>query len=233
MGISHFPFNFRPGYQCSESITTTSIAPLLTRAAISSACSPVSAGKSRDFQCLLKVLGISGVKACSASTNAAIPPRFGSSAMMEGSCSLSRRFGPKISIALPLGIPPTPSAISRVSAPVGLLQRPFCAEASPSFIMEPLPNCFQFAREPFQGLLFSDTVIPPQEQMFAFIMGKISRLSTKLLQILREMRQNTSHVFHLAVKHFYYRGRYYLFRKSYLQNIWHLWGRMLSIREMP
>src|SRR5450830_1018648 len=49
--------------------------------------------------------------------------------------------GPNISITLPRGTPPTPNAISRAIAPLGITSMLILAEAAPSFIIEPFPNC--------------------------------------------------------------------------------------------
>ena len=49
--------------------------------------------------------------------------------------------GPNISTILPLGIPPTPKAISRLNEPVEMVERSL-SMVSPSFMIEPLPNCF-------------------------------------------------------------------------------------------
>src|SRR5512142_3073522 len=50
--------------------------------------------------------------------------------------------GPKISTTLPRGKPPTPSAASNDSAPVGMTEIGTMASLLPRRIMEPLPNCF-------------------------------------------------------------------------------------------
>lgn len=50
--------------------------------------------------------------------------------------------GPYISTTLPLGTPPKPSAISRLNEPVGIHSTFILVAESPSFITEPLPNCF-------------------------------------------------------------------------------------------
>ena len=73
---------------------------------------------------------------------AASPPLFWHSAI---ACNARVVFpedsGPNISIILPFGIPPIPSATSKLNAPVGIAST-FIAVKSPSFITDPLPNCF-------------------------------------------------------------------------------------------
>ncbi len=88
-------------------------------------------------------LAYMGSSACSASINPAIPPIFCTSAIM---CSvtvvLPLDSGPYISTILPLGIPPSPSAISRLNEPVGKVSTFIWAVGSPSFITAPFPYCF-------------------------------------------------------------------------------------------
>ena len=50
--------------------------------------------------------------------------------------------GPKISTTRPRGKPPTPSAASKEIAPVEITEMGTTAPLLPSFMMEPLPNCF-------------------------------------------------------------------------------------------
>lgn len=62
-------------------------------------------------------------------------------------CSISVVFpddsGPKISTTRPRGTPPIPKARSRVSAPVPMLGTSRAARSSsPSFMIDPSPNCF-------------------------------------------------------------------------------------------
>src|SRR5208283_3470856 len=84
-----------------------------------------------------------GSSACSASTKAAMPPCFCASAM---TCSamvvLPEDSGPKISITRPRGMPPTPSAASNEMDPVEITEMGTTASLVPSFMIEPLPNCF-------------------------------------------------------------------------------------------
>src|ERR671917_612662 len=79
--------------------------------------------------------------ACSASTKAARPPDFWASAM---TCRAKVVFpldsGPKISMILPRGRPPTPRARSSASAPVEMAGT-FGLSSSPILMMDPLPNC--------------------------------------------------------------------------------------------
>src|SRR5437588_7956669 len=50
--------------------------------------------------------------------------------------------GPKTSTTRPRGKPPTPSAASNESAPVGMTDIGTMASFDPSRMIEPLPNCF-------------------------------------------------------------------------------------------
>ena len=50
--------------------------------------------------------------------------------------------GPKISITRPRGMPPTPRAASKEIDPVEMTEIGTTASLLPSFMMEPLPNCF-------------------------------------------------------------------------------------------
>ena len=71
---------------------------------------------------------------------AAIPPAFWASAM---ACSVRVVFpddsGPKISITLPRGYPPTPRAISSPKEPDGITSIVSSTALSPSFITVPFP----------------------------------------------------------------------------------------------
>ena len=107
----------------TESTTTTSIAPLLTKlSVISSACSPVSGCDTIRLSISTpNFLACTGSKACSASINAASPPSFCASATTDNaSVVFPDDSGPYISIILPLGNPPIPKAMSRLSEPVGI-----------------------------------------------------------------------------------------------------------------
>ncbi len=72
-----------------------------------------------------------------------MPPCFCASAI---TCSamvvLPDDSGPKISITRPRGKPPTPSAASNEIDPVEITEMGTTAPLLPSFMMEPLPNCF-------------------------------------------------------------------------------------------
>src|SRR3989442_1318519 len=74
---------------------------------------------------------------------AAVPPVFWASAIV---CSMSVVFpddsGPKISMTRPRGSPPVPSARSSPSEPDGMTGTSGGASVAPSFMMDPLPNCF-------------------------------------------------------------------------------------------
>ncbi|OPZ68074.1 MAG: hypothetical protein BWY81_01020 [Firmicutes bacterium ADurb.Bin467] len=106
----------------TESMTTMSIAPERTSASqMSSACSPLSGCETYSSSMSTpKFFAYTGSSACSASMNAAVPPRFCASAI---ACSASVVFpddsGPNISMIRPRGRPPTPSAKSRFRQPDG------------------------------------------------------------------------------------------------------------------
>ncbi len=126
----------------TESITTISMAPLLTSmSAISSACSPVSGwATSRSSQLTPNFLAYTVSRACSASINAAIPSFFCASATAcKARVVLPDASGPYISITLPRGKPPIPSALSRASELVEITGTSTTGRL-PSFIMDPLPN---------------------------------------------------------------------------------------------
>src|SRR5580704_6131296 len=132
-------------YAATESTTRTSMAPERTRASvISIACSPESGCEtSRLSTSTPSFLAYPGSSACSASTNAAMPPIFCASAI---TCSvivvLPEDSGPKTSTTRPRGKPPTPKAASKEIAPVGITAIGTIASFDPSRMIEPLPNCF-------------------------------------------------------------------------------------------
>ena len=75
--------------------------------------------------------------------NAAMPPCFCASAITcRAMVVLPEDSGPKISTTRPRGKPPTPNAASKEIAPVGMTEIGTTAPLLPSFMMEPLPNCF-------------------------------------------------------------------------------------------
>ncbi len=82
----------------------------------------------------------SGSSACSASTNAAMPPFFWT---LATACSamevLPEPSGPYTSTTRPRGRPPMPSAMSREIAPVGMISTGARA-SSPIRMTDPLPN---------------------------------------------------------------------------------------------
>jgi hypothetical protein len=78
--------------------------------------------------------------------NAATPPRRWASAMTCWQIVvLPDDSGPKISVIRPRGMPPTPSARSSAIEPVGM-KSTCCRAAEPSFMIDPVPNCFSIAR---------------------------------------------------------------------------------------
>ena len=74
---------------------------------------------------------------------AATPPFFWASPMV---CSvrvvLPEDSGPNISVTLPLGIPPTPSAISSPKDPVDIAGTSAGPLSVPNLMIAPFPNCF-------------------------------------------------------------------------------------------
>src|SRR5258707_176898 len=133
----------------TESTTMTSTPPERTSTStISSACSPLSGcDTSRLSRSTPSFRAYCASSACSASTNAAIPPSFCASAISwTDSVVLPDDSGPKISMTRPRGTPPTPRAKSMLMAPVGIVSigriAPFC----PRRMIEPLPNCFSIWR---------------------------------------------------------------------------------------
>src|SRR5215813_12149802 len=84
-----------------------------------------------------------GSRACSASTNAAMPPCFCASATTcSATVVLPLDSGPKISTTRPRGKPPTPRAASKEMEPVEITEIGTIASLFPSRMMDPLPNCF-------------------------------------------------------------------------------------------
>src|SRR5215213_8168762 len=72
---------------------------------------------------------------------AARPPAFCASAMMcRARVVLPLDSGPKISTTRPRGTPPTPRAMSRARAPVGM-EATLWRSSSPMRMIEPFPNC--------------------------------------------------------------------------------------------
>ncbi len=140
----------------TESITTTSSAPERTSMSqISSACSPESGWETRSSSMFTpRRWAYVGSRACSASTNAAIPPcRWASAMMWRQTVVLPEPSGPKTSTTRPRGMPPTPSAMSSASDPVGITERPAFIGCSPSFITAPLPNCFSICESVTSSIL--------------------------------------------------------------------------------
>ena len=85
---------------------------------------------------------------------AATPPRRWASAMTCWQIVvLPDDSGPKISVIRPRGMPPTPRARSSAIEPVGITSIAWMA-AEPSFMIEPVPNCFSIAR------IAADTALP-------------------------------------------------------------------------
>ena len=126
----------------TESTTTTSMAPERTNSSvISSASSPQSGWDTRSSSILTpSALAYTGSSACSASMKAALPPAFcTSAAICRATVVLPEDSGPKISMILPFGTPPMPSAISSATEPVCTACTVMCA-FSPSFMMEPEPK---------------------------------------------------------------------------------------------
>ena len=129
----------------TESITMISIAPERTMvSAISNAWSPLSGCEIYNSSISTPMFfAYTGSSACSASIKPAIPPRFCTSAIIcKVTVVLPLDSGPYTSMTLPFGTPPSPSAMSRLSEPVGTVSTEIFAPASPNFITVPLPKSF-------------------------------------------------------------------------------------------
>ena len=88
-----------------------------------------------------------------------MPPSAWASAMMcRQTVVLPEPSGPKTSITRPRGIPPTPSAMSSASDPVGITDTPAPAGCSPSFMTAPLPNCFSICWSVTSSILSRSTL---------------------------------------------------------------------------
>src|SRR5262245_15286447 len=147
----------------TESITTRCNAPDRTNmSAISSACSPESGCETSSSSMLTpSSRAYVGSSACSASMNAAMPPCCCASAMMcRQTVVLPDPSGPKTSTTRPRGIPPTPSAISNASDPVGIVPKPSAMGCSPSFMTAPLPCCFSICWSVTSNILSRSTRSP-------------------------------------------------------------------------
>src|SRR5215470_7511753 len=106
-----------------------------------------------------------GSSACSASTNAAIPPAFCASAITWSVIVVfPEDSGPKTSITRPRGKPPTPSAASKEIAPVEMTEIGTIASFEPSRMIDPLPNCFSICeRARSIARDFSSAMLSPAE----------------------------------------------------------------------
>ena len=123
-------------------MTITSMAPeRMSISVISRACSPLSGWETRRLSVSTpSFFAYSASSACSASTKAARPPAFWAWAMTwRESVVFPEDSGPKISTTRPRGMPPTPSAASTASEPVGMTAMA-CSGRSPRRMIEPLPN---------------------------------------------------------------------------------------------
>ena len=129
----------------TESTITISIAPERTIVSvISRACSPLSGWEIYRLSISTPIFfAYAGSSACSASINPAIPPLFCTSATIcRATVVLPLDSGPYTSMIRPFGTPPSPSAISRLREPVGIVSIFIFAPESPSFITEPFPYAF-------------------------------------------------------------------------------------------
>ena len=80
--------------------------------------------------------------------------------------------GPKISTTRPRGSPPIPSARSSASAPVGIASIPTWPR-SPSFMIEPLPNCLSIWLSAISSALSRSTVNPSLVRSSALGEGRV------------------------------------------------------------
>ena len=109
--------------------------------------------------------------------------------------------GPYISITLPLGTPPSPNAISRLNEPVGIASILKLTLASPSFIIEPLPNCFsilEIAASSAFNLFSSFTIIiliSKRILIISYIVITIGKLSVPAYKQIVKMLYNHEHLF--------------------------------------
>ena len=146
----------------TESMTTrSSAADRTSMSAISSACSPESGWETSSSSMLTpSSRAYVGSSACSASMNAAMPPLACASAIMcRQTVVLPEPSGPKTSMMRPRGMPPTPSAMSRASEPVGMTVMPAPIGCSPSFMTAPLPNCFSICWSVTSSILSRSTLV--------------------------------------------------------------------------
>src|SRR5271168_3034253 len=111
-----------------------------------------------------------GSSACSASTKAQTPPFFCASAI---TCSVSvvlpEDSGPYISITRPRGRPPTPSAISRPSDPVGTVSISTAFWFLPRRMIEPLPNARSICDRAASSALVLSTLVPSTRRRFGWV----------------------------------------------------------------
>src|SRR3984885_2827811 len=111
-----------------------------------------------------------GSSACSASTKAQTPPFFCASAI---TCSVSvvlpEDSGPYISITRPRGKPPTPSAMSRPSDPVGTVSISTAFWFLPRRMIEPLPNARSICDRAASSALVLSTLVPSPRRRLGWL----------------------------------------------------------------
>src|ERR1700721_1718782 len=109
-----------------------------------------------------------GSSACSASTKAQTPPFFCASAI---TCSVSvvlpEDSGPYISITRPRGRPPTPSAMSSPSEPVGIVAISTAFWFLPRRMIEPLPKARSICESAASRALVLSTKVPSTTRRLA------------------------------------------------------------------
>src|SRR5256714_4531942 len=86
--------------------------------------------------------------------------------------------GPYSSVTRPRGMPPTPSARSSSSAPVGMTVISRCAACSPSFMIEPLPWLFTICAIAVSSAFSFSIQMPPRSLRRVFYVEGCNAISS-------------------------------------------------------